>query len=379
MMRRKVLLVGVTFLVLIGMVATTSVLPITKVQADNFLQDVPRLDGYHIYFSESAGEASRFDRTGTGLSRFAGLVELLGADLYTLEWRNGIPADADLVVIAGPATDLSAEQIAWLWSYLQEGGRLLLLTEPLLGNVKSFKAGSGLLQLMWSDMGLRAREDVVVTESGEFRQAIPPTPKPKAGDPTPTPPAPVEVPVLISEFTATSVNTLHPIGAGLESGLRFFGARSVDVDTSPRESQVTPLVYSDSTFYGEIGYAAYSQTGYVEFNIDADTTRSSLALSAAMENIATGTRIVLIGDREFATNGGGLQTSPSYSASFVYPDNARFLLNAVSWLLNVESSASQLSFPTPGPTATPTTTPSPTPSPMPSPTPDLAATPTLTQ
>jgi hypothetical protein len=92
-----------------------------------------------------------------------------------------------------------------------------------------------------------------------------------------------------------------------------------------------------------------------------------------MENIATGTRVVVIGDREFATNGGGLQTSPPYSASFLYPDNPRFLVNAVAWLLDVESNASQLTFPTPGPTATPTTTPSPTPPP------DLIATPTLAQ
>lgn len=372
-MRRKVLLVCSAFVIVIGMIAAAGVHSLPKAQADNFLQDVPRLDGYHIYFSESAGEASRFDRSGTGLSRLAGLIELLGANMYTLEWRNGIPADADLVVIAGPTADLPAEQIAWLWSYVQDGGRLLLLADPIVGTSKAFKARAGLFQLMWDDMGLRGREDVVVTESGETRQVIPPVPKPKADQPTPTPPAAVDVPVLISEFSATSVNTLHPIGSGLTGGLHFSGARSIEVDSAPRQSQVTPLVYSDSTFYGEIEFGTYLQLGYVQFNIDTDTTRTSLALAAAMDNIATEGRVVLIGDRDFATNGSGLQTSPAYSASFVYPDNPRFLLNAVAWLLGVESNASLLTFPTPGPTATPTTTPSPTPSPEPS------ATPTLTQ
>jgi hypothetical protein len=361
------------FALTIGMVATAGVRPVPKAQADNWLQDVPRLEGYHIYFSESAGESSRFDRSGAGLSRLAGLLELLGADLYTLEWRNGIPADANLVVIAGPAADLPPEQIAWLWTYLQDGGHLLLLADPIVGASKAFKAKSGLFQLMWDNMGLRGREDVVVSESGEIRQVIPPTPKPKADEPTPTPPAAVEVPVLITELIASSVNTLHPVGTGLTGGLKFFGARSIEVDTAPRQSQVTPLVYSDSTFYGESDFATYLQSGYVQFNIDTDTTRTNLALAAAMENIASGTRIVFIGDREFATNGGGLQTSPAYSASFLYPDNPRFLVNAIAWLLNTESNASQLTFPTPGPTGTPTTTPSPTPSPEPS------ATPTLTQ
>ena len=95
------LLVGLFFLIFgIGMNPT--------VQADNLLQNVPRLDGMKVYFSEANGEASRFDRTATGLSHFAGLLGELGANLYTLEWRTGVPADANLVVIAGPANALQA-------------------------------------------------------------------------------------------------------------------------------------------------------------------------------------------------------------------------------------------------------------------------------
>jgi len=88
-----------------------------------------------------------------------------------------------------------------------------------------------------------------------------------------------------------------------------------------------------------------------------------------MENIASGTRIVLIGDREFATNGGGFETSPPYSGAFLYPGNVRFMLNAIAWLLDAEPVAGEVSFPEPGPTATPTLTPTPTPTPLPSPTP----------
>lgn len=98
-----------------------SALPPNRVQAGTALQGVPRLDGKNIYFSEAFGEASRFDRGPTGLSRFAGLLRLLGANLYTLEWRTGIPADADLLVIAGPLTDIGPDQTAWLWAYLQNG------------------------------------------------------------------------------------------------------------------------------------------------------------------------------------------------------------------------------------------------------------------
>ena len=52
------------------------------VAAGPLLQDTPRLDGYKIYFTEENGEASRFDRSAFGLSRFAGLVRQLGATTW---------------------------------------------------------------------------------------------------------------------------------------------------------------------------------------------------------------------------------------------------------------------------------------------------------
>ena len=68
---------------------------------------------------------------------------------------------------------------------------------------------------------------------------------------------------------------------------------------------------------------------------DNDTTRGPQTLAAA-SGLPEGMRVVVIGDREFATNGFGLQTSPPNSPSFVYPGNVEFLLNAVAWLLEAE-------------------------------------------
>src|SRR5690606_14879801 len=106
---RPRLVVGLLCALLLAAIVVVSALPSTRVQADTMLQGVPRLDGYNIYFSEAFGEASRFDRSGAGVSRFAGLLQLLGANLYTLEWRTGIPADADLLVIPGPVQDIGAD------------------------------------------------------------------------------------------------------------------------------------------------------------------------------------------------------------------------------------------------------------------------------
>lgn len=353
-MRQKIL-VMLGGLIIAVMVLAVSAPPVSHVQADNVLQDAPRLDGYHIYFTEAAREASRFDRSDAGISRFAGLLEMLGADLYTLEWRDGIPPDADLIVIPAPTSALSADQTAWLWAYLQEGGRLFVITD----DASSLTPSASLFSLMWTDLGIQARDDVVVTE-GEMRTIQLDPARSAEGEPTNTPPPPFDAPLLIEQFVTADLNTAHPITADLES-LVFFGSRSLEIDEAPSESQVTSLVFSLPNYYGETDYKNYQKTGAVEYNIGDDTARAPLPVAAALHSTVVGMRIVVLGDVDFARNGGGLATSPAYSASFLYPDNARFLINAVAWLLDTPSAP--LAFPTPGPTATATVTPTPTPVP----------------
>jgi hypothetical protein len=359
----------------------------SRVQADQLLQDVPRLDGVNIYFTESGGEASRFDRSGAGLSRFAGLMRELGANLFTLEWRTTFPTDADLIVIAGPTTDFTPDQTARLWSYVNNGGKLLLLantTPEARGRV--LPVNGGLFGLMWTDMGIRALEDVVVIE-GEpeplFVEVTPTAPSEEsegetaeeeatdeaseAGESPATAPTPIleqvgERPVLVWQFVAENL-TDHPIAAGLQGGIYFQGVRSLEVDASIQGFDVTPLVFSEDDFYGETDFAGYLTNGTYAFNIGTDTTRGALPLAAAYSNDETGTRMVVIGDREVATNGGGFRSSPPNSPSFVYPDNVRFIINAVTWMLAAEPVAFE--FPTPGPTATVTITPSPSATPAP--------------
>ncbi len=368
---------GLLAATLIIMLLSLSFRPV--VQANALLQAVPRLDGMNIYFTEAAGEASRFDRSEVGLSRFAGLLSQLGANLFTLEWRTGFPSDADLIVIAGPTSDFAPDQIARLWSYMNNKGRVLLLADANTGSRGgALRQSSGLFELMWSDMGIRARDDVLVTEGTEPIYA---TPDPlataeataealAATAEAPTPPAIVgERPVLISDFTTTNLNTSSPITTGLEAGLAFFTARSLEVDASIQGYQVIPLVFTNEQFYGETDYSQYIDDGTFDFNIGKDTTRSALPIAAAFKNDTTNARIVMVGDREFATNGAGLQTSPSNSAGFVYPDNARFLLNTVTWLL--DQAPVDLAFPSPAPTATVTITPSPTPTRTPTATPTV--------
>jgi len=330
-------------------------------EASAISQSMDTLQGANIYFTEANGEASRFDQLDPGLSRLAGLLRRQGANLYTLEWRTRFPTDADLIVVAGPVTEFTPDQTARLWAYTINGGRLLLLANPIFQNQSRTAWGniSGFFSLMWNDLSLRGRNDMVVTEASQLADSES-TQEPGQND------------ALITRFTATNLNVQHPISASLDDSVEIFSARSIEFDSSLRDYNVVPLITSDSIFYGEVLYGAYLDTQTFEYNIGTDTARGSQALAVALDDPRNNTRIVLIGDREFATNGGGFNTSPPGSASFLYSGNVRFMMNAVAWLLDTE--IVDYTFPTPGPSPTPSTTPSPTPTLTP--TPSITATPT---
>jgi len=301
-------------------------------------QAVPRLDGVQIYFSEDNKEASPFDRSERGLSRLAGVLESLGATVNSLDWRRDIPSDVDVVVIAAPVKDLDDWQSARLWVYLKNGGALLVLADPLTpatdadGNPtleanKALRPDRGLFGLTWQDYGVMAREDVVVRARGAQ---------------------------LSPDFETTDFAANQPIAQGLTAGVVFAGARSVQFDGSIQNYVALPLIFSDPAAYGESAYLDYLATGRSSVDPESDTPAGRLALAVASEDRASGSRLVVIGDGDFATNGGGLRTSPPYSAGFVYPGNLEFLLRALAWLVDADLSATtELAFPTAAPTATP--------------------------
>ena len=113
-MRKFSPLVIVSFLV-ITFFSKVLIAPI-PVYGQDIISTIPDLSGANIYFSETYQEMSQFDRSDAGISRFAGLLRLAGANLFTLEWRKGIPEDADLIIIAGPSADITPDNVARLWS-----------------------------------------------------------------------------------------------------------------------------------------------------------------------------------------------------------------------------------------------------------------------
>lgn len=313
-------------------------------------------DAINIYFTEAAREPSRYDRSPAGISRLAGLINRRGWNMFTLDWRSELPKDADLIIVAAPGQDLTADQVARLWLYIQNGGRVLILADAATTGYDTLTSNGGLFQLMWTDMGVRVRDDVLLstTEPADFVNPDA-TAEPVDPEATEDPRQP-----LYYDFLTSNITAGHPITEGVDS-LAFFSARSLEVDTGFQRVEVNPLVFTDDTeFYGETNFQLIQTEGRVEYNIGADNPSNRTPLATTIEN-PNGGRVVLIGDRDFAMNGRGMLTSPPNSASFVYPGNARFLMNTLTWLL--DEPAEQLNLPTPAPTYTPTITPTVTPVP----------------
>ncbi len=358
-MQKKLILTVALFF--IAVVISGALIPIQTSYAV-YLQDMPNLDGTKIYFTEANREASRFDRTPSGLSRFAGLLVAQGAETATLEWQDDFPTDADMVVVAGPLDELSGNQVSRLWVYVRDGGNALVLADGLgiafdgtvFGSARVFTQGrGGFFDVYGPEYGVRPQEGVVGIDAPLARSL-------QGDESGEIPPADEDAPPILVNFSTSNVNEDHPIMAGLEGPFGFSGARPITIDGSAPGVNAVPLIFSNSNFYAEVDYDDTINDGIAEYNVGRDVSRGPLPLAAAVEIEATGGRMVLIGDRDIATNGSGLLTAPAYTAALVFPENARFLLQASAWALGREDAieaVGDVSFPTPGATATPTAVP----------------------
>jgi ABC-type uncharacterized transport system involved in gliding motility auxiliary subunit len=120
-----------------------------------------------VYFVQGHGEK---DTTGSDRSGYNGIANAMTTDNFKVEklalaQQNAVPADATVVVVAGPGTDYLPAEVDMLTEYLRKGGRLLVLLDPPTRDVASFPNLTALLQ----EWGIEAGNNVVVDVSGVGR------------------------------------------------------------------------------------------------------------------------------------------------------------------------------------------------------------------
>ncbi len=272
-----------------------------------------------VYFTQGHGER---DTAGSDRLGYSTIVAALVRDNFSvaglvLAQQREVPADAKVVVIAGPQTDFLAPEMDALKRYVARGGKVLAMLDP----TEAGKPDLVSLRAFLKEWAIELGDDVVVDASG-MGQLF-------GGD--------ASVPVAAS-YPA------HPITEGFRVMTAFPLARSVKpVEGGAGGRTAQPLVETSPQSWAETDLKGLT-SGKVEFNGDQGDRQGPIALGAAVSAPAaeapappTGgnaspdapkpeSRVVTVGDSDFAANNAiGIQ------------GNQDLFLNSVNWLAQQEN------------------------------------------
>ncbi|MBO2521838.1 MAG: GldG family protein [Clostridia bacterium] len=240
-----------------------------------------------VYFTTGHGERD----LSRDLSQFRSFLTGEGYEVeaVNLAQAGEVPADASVLVIAGPIRDFDPREIEAVQAYIQEGGRVLLLLDPAPPNV-DLQRIAGLL----APWGITFRADLVVDpERHYFIDPLSPIPE-----------------LRLHEVTATLAQR------GL--GVVLTRARSIAVeDASEAGARVQALLETSASAWGE------TRLGEQQLARDEDDAHGPLAVGAAAE--AGSARLVAVGSSSLAGNDG-----------ITFQGNLDFVVNAVNWLAGKE-------------------------------------------
>jgi ABC-type uncharacterized transport system involved in gliding motility auxiliary subunit len=245
-----------------------------------------------IYFLTGHGERSIDSSDGTGYASVKSALEAKNYTVNTLNLlaENKIPADAKIIIIAGPTNPISANEMTLLKDYVANGGALIIMEEPLpltnFGNNPD--PLSAYLAANW---GITLNNDIVIDTNS---------------------PQPV--------YAVAASYADHPITQKLAGLVSFFPTtRSIAIDTAATPAPVG-LVLTAQAAWGETDFQTQNAT--YDANVDYP---GPLTLAAASENTTTNGRIVVFGDSDFA--------SDTYFSQYA---NGDLFINSVDWAAGQE-------------------------------------------
>jgi ABC-type uncharacterized transport system involved in gliding motility auxiliary subunit len=268
-----------------------------------------------IYFLGGHGER---DPDNSERDGYSAVKTALGADNYdvaklVLAQEKDVPADASVVVIAGPRNDLFQNEADMLQRFLTKGGHVMVLIDP-----PDEKAPpTPVLEAFLKDWDFQADKDIVVDASG-MGQLI-------GTD--------ASVPVVASYPS-------HPITERFNVITAFPLARSITpILPASNGRAAVPIIQTSARSWAETDMNQL-KTGRVELNADKGDKAGPVTIGAVTATNATDapkdaaktdqrppeSRFVTIGDSDFAAN---------YAVRI--QGNQDLLLNAINWLAQQEN------------------------------------------
>lgn len=256
----------------------------------------------HVYFLTGHGEKSPED---TGEQSYSTARIKLQNKNYTVKLLNlvtspTIPDDADALIIAGPTQPLLGGEVKIISDYIANGGAAIIMEDPtvLTGMGNSPDLLSDYLKQVW---GINLGNDIVLDPNGQqlVKQAL----------------------IAVGGAFAT-----HPIVPDeLKSQIFLFqGARSVSVSESTPSATQTELIKTGDQAWGETDFDALAK-GTIKPDQGADIV-GSVPLVVTGQNTATNSRVVVVGDSDFASN--------NFQSAYGNPD---LFINMVDWAVGQEN------------------------------------------
>lgn len=213
---------------------------------------------------------------------------------------GAVPEEVTVVVLADPQQPLPAEEVQALQDFTARGGGLVVFLNTSLESPQGLSRPlETYLARTW---GLVPEDTVVVDTT---------SPQPHIA--------------LAGHYGE------HPITQKMQGWRTYFPlARSLDVaEDAPQEADLTlvPLVFTSERAWGETDLEALRRGEGGNLTFDPKTDRPGpLVLAAAAERPDLGSRLVLIGDADFASNG-----------AYTDVGNGILALNSIDWAAEEEN------------------------------------------
>lgn len=258
-------------------------------------------DQHVIYFLTGHGERDIEQGGETAMTRAKATLESKNYLVKTLNLllENQIPADANVIVIAGPLKPISENEVGLLKDYLANGGSLIVMEDPTA--LTEFGDESDpLAEMLAKDWGILLNNDIVIDLQS----------------PEPT------YAVSVIPYSP------HPITSGMNNLASIYPfTRSITTDNAMTDLTLTTLVNTRENSWGETDFQSLTAGGQV--GLDETEVQGPLTLALAGENNTSKARLVVFGTSAFATD----NVFDAYG-------NGDMFVNSVDWSAEQEELAS---------------------------------------
>lgn len=230
----------------------------------------------NVYFITGHGEEDP-EASGSGSRAYSMAKAALVSKNYTVKKLNlltahAVPSDATVVVVAGPTQPLAAEEIKPLQDYVDKGGALVVMEEPL--PVTKFGDNPDpLADYLAQKWNIVLGKDIIVDQGTS------------------------NLSVAIGVTYGSS-----PITQKLTNTYTIFPtARSVNMKTAAgANSSATVLISTSQQSWAETDFAALANNQVV---FDAAKDKAGpIPLAVADQNTTTNSHVVVVGDADFASD-----------------------------------------------------------------------------